>query len=208
MIPTRELFQEYIDAIYQENRTILFYALTGFGTTQFFMKPILEDLLSYPKYCLMVASMGQIVDNIQENFFRKVIDKYPNPIFYDVVENRTKTSMVFKNGSLIEFKSAHEISELNNTEDYDILYIDSINTSKNLHTYLGYLLNSFKKIIITDNRIIDKINTIGESRNEFMEKVKPNYKPLYYFTIDKIEDLTIELRRMKLKQIKDRCMTI
>ena len=215
---SRETIQEYIDAIYRENKTILFDAPAGFGTVQSFIKPILEDLLNSPKRCLMVASMGQIVDNIQNSFWEKLEDKttgverskFFGPSrsevmngIYQVIENRTKTSVLFKNGSLIEFKSAHEVSELNNVEEYDILYIDStVNASRNIHTYLGYLLNSYKKVIIADRRIIESINNTGESQTEFMEKIKPNYKPFYSFTIEMIEDLTIELRRMKFKKIK------
>jgi hypothetical protein len=228
---SRETIQEYIDAIYRENKTILFDAPTGFGTAQSFMKPILEDLLSSPKRCLMVASMEAFVDNIQNSFWERLEEKVMGvqnvkhfgpsrstvlEQVHQVVENRTKTSVLFKNGSLIEFKTAHKITELNNSEESDILYIDStvslktffISASRNIHTYLGYLLNSYKKVIIADRRIIESINKNGESQSEFMEKIKPNYKPLYSFTISKIEDLTIELRRMKLKQLRDRCMTI
>lgn len=220
---TREQIQEYIDAIYQQNKTILFVAPTGFGTVQSFMKPIVEDLLISPKRCLMVAAMESFVDNIQDNFWQKLEDKITgaerSKFFYQykktaiesveqLVENRTKTSIHFKNGSLIEFKSAHKITELSNAEEYGILYIDSTaSASRNIYTYLGYLLNSYKKVIITDRRLIDSIDKTGESQTEFMEKIKPNYKPFYSFNLTDIKDLTIELRKMKLKQLKNKCYT-
>ena len=200
---TKKSVQYYISNIYKENKTILFTTSTGFGKyLHYFRKPLLEDLLESKKYCLIICPLLQIIDHLQENFFNEIKEKLGTNL-YDIIKNRTKFSVEFKNGSLIEFKTLQKMKEYtyNNKEESDILYIDSISRyPRNNIQSISYLLSSFKKVIIID----DEIKRFDNNSEQLIEQLKLRH-PFYSFHMNLISDLIIEFRKLKLKQLRKKC---
>ena len=182
----RETIQKYIDSIYEENKIITFTAPTGFGTHIIFMKVILNDVMSSKKSCIVMIPMTILLDEIQETVFNLIEDK-------NVLENRTKNFLLFKNGSSINYYVTSK--DMNGTESPDILYM--LDSNK----LIGNKLSGIISLIYNTDRILVISNSAGD-----MSMVKHmRYNTLCYsFDLKKIDDLLIEIRRLKIQRIKNR----
>lgn len=197
----REYIYQFIDTIYWENKTIVMTAPTGFGKLHCFLIPILSDLMKSPKKCLMVAHMKSIVENTQEQFFKNIEELSEDKMdIYKIVENRSKTFVHFKNGSIIDYKLCTELIRLP-TDEYNIVYIDSFKNALIPPDFdLRYLFRGNKKIIVMD----DEFNHMKMMRDYPSDSVKEmikDYKPFYSLNIRQPEDIVSEIRKLKLKKI-------
>ena len=194
----RSQIQEYIEALYESNQNIFFVAPTGFGRISLFMYVIEKDLLQNKKNCLVLTQTKSVSDQIQEDFYKSIEDK-------SIVQNRSKKFILFKNGSLIEFKSVfdqwYDMTEYKQEKTYDILYLDSLQgltRGRGNEPTLEELYGKYEKIIVTDS----VIQPDSKSLVLFFDMVKMKGGMYQYVNIKTTEDITLELRKMKLKKIK------
>lgn len=198
----REYIQEFIDTIYEENKTIVLTAPTGFGKSNFFVKPIVKDLMEHPKKCLLVTTMRVMVDSHQESFFRYVdnLCRDNKTDLYDIVENRSKTSIQFRNGSTIDYKVGTETRGLP-SDRYDIIFIDTFReVSSQLHGDLRYLLSGSKKVIITEDSFT-RMKNIGDYPCDNIRQMICDHDSFYDLHVDDPTSLMMEIRKSKLKKV-------
>ncbi len=192
MIITRQCIQEeYINLLYENNKKIFFIAPTGFGKDVFFSKCILDDLLKNKKSCLIISTMSIINDEINNYIFDHIIDT-------DLIENRSKKEIFFKNGSSIIFMLANDLNNANSILIYDIVYITTMDFRLQSLSVIYNSLPHIKKFIITDS-------IISNSGEIFYKQLKIDGIKIEFKEIKRGDDILMELRKLKLKKIISKC---